>query len=112
GRGRHQHCESKEQSATRAQYKTRRRGPRATRLSDARFDDVLRVRRHQNLYVALSVTRRIAPVPITYPNVGEFRTVSMVVNCGRLKTLFAAILNSSARVSLARRVLLTDISKL
>src|SRR5579859_7229425 len=67
---------------------------------------------HQNRYLAVNVTLRIDPTFVTCPNVGEFRMVSMVVYCGWLKTLFAETLSSSARVSFANKVLLTDMPKL
>src|SRR3954451_10123378 len=42
---------------------------------------------------------RIEPTPITCPNVGDDRTVSMVVYCGLFRTLFACHRTSRLRVS-------------
>lgn len=46
------------------------------------------------------VTRRMLFVAVTSPNVNEFTTVLMDVNCTILKTLLAEIRKSSERDSL------------
>src|ERR1700691_4521053 len=54
---------------------------------------------------------RIAPTAVTLPKVGEFTCVSMLANCGVLKTLVACARNSNTRDSFKGNILVNAISK-